>query len=228
MSALFTLVASRIKADKRNQMGVGTISLLAHVGIIAAVVYATAQAGGGVATVKTDTSMVFLAQPQAATPPPLPELNAPLQGFQTLDVPTVIPTMIPPVNVTQHFDPRDYSGTGVEGGRADGAVPSTYGLATGLYTDAMVEEQPAPLSAAPKYPDAMRSLGVQGRVLLQAIIDTAGRVEPASIRIIQSPNPGFDQTVRDWALTARFRPARLHGHPVRVVVSLPFDFSTAD
>ena len=68
-SMAFTLVASRVKADKRNQMGVGTISLLAHVGIIAAVVYATAQAGGGVATVKTDTSMVFLAQPQAATPP---------------------------------------------------------------------------------------------------------------------------------------------------------------
>jgi TonB family protein len=228
VSAPFTLVASRIKADKRNQMGVGTISLLAHVGIIAAVVYATAQAGGSVATVKTDTSMVFLAQPPAATPPALPELNAPLQGFQTLDVPTVIPTTIPPVNLTQHFDPRDYSGTGVEGGRADGAVPSAYGLATGLYTDAMVEEQPEPLSAAPKYPDAMRSLGIQGRVLLQAIIDTTGRVEPSSIRIVQSPNPGFDQTVRDWALTARFRPARLRGHPVRVVVSLPFDFSTAD
>jgi len=220
----FTLVESRIKPDKRKQVGVGTISLIVHVSVIAGAVYATARAGAADTAVKADTAMVFLAQPRQAEPPPTPQLDLPLKGFQTLSVPTVIPASIPPVNVAEHFDPKDYTGVGVEGGAADGAEPS----ANGVYSDAVVEEHPEPLTAPPRYPDAMRLAGIEGRVLLQAVVDTLGRVEPGSIRIVQSPNPGFDPTVREWALKATFRPARLHGRPVRVVVALPFDFSTSD
>ena len=220
----FTLVAFRLKTDGRKQIGVGTLSLLVHAAVIVGAVYATARAGSAETGVKTDTAMVYLAQPQPATPPPSPLLDVPLRGFQTLDVPTVIPTKLPSVNLAEHFDPKDYTGTGVEGGQADGAVPG----GNAVYSDAVVEEHPEALSGPPGYPSAMRDAGIQGRVLLQAVVDTLGRVEPTSIRIVQSPNPGFDQTVREWALKAQFRPARLHGRPVRVVVSLPFDFSTTD
>lgn len=220
----FTLVAFRLKTDPRKQIGIGTVSLIVHAAVIVGAVYATARAGSTDAGVRTDTAMVYLAQPQPATPPPSPVLDVPLRGFQTLDVPTVIPTKIPSVNLAEHFDPKDYTGTGVEGGQAEGAVPT----ASTVYSDAVVEEHPEPLSGPPGYPTAMRDAGIQGRVLLQAVVDTIGHVEPGSIRIVQSPNPGFDQTVREWALNARFRPARLHGRAVRVVVSLPFDFSTTD
>src|SRR5258706_11210924 len=40
----------------------------------------------------------------------------------------------------------------------------------------------------------LRQAAIQGRVLVQAIIDTAGRAEPPSVKVIQSPNPGFDQS----------------------------------
>jgi periplasmic protein TonB len=217
----FTLVAFRIRADKRKQIGVGTISLVVHASVIAGAVYATARVANANTAVRTDTAMVFLAQPHVETQP-TPVLDAPLKGFQTLTVPTVIPTTIPPVNLAEHFDPKDYTGTGVEGGQADGAAFDP----TAVYSDAAVEEHPEPLTAPPKYPDPMRMAGIQGRVMLQAIIDTLGRVEPSSIHIVQTPNPGFDETVRQWALRAEFRPARLHGHPVRALVDLPFDFSS--
>jgi hypothetical protein len=62
-------------------------------------------------------------------------------------------------------------------------------------------------------------------VILPAVIDTAGRVEPASIRIMKSPHPAFDQLTKDWVLSALFRPARLHGRGVRVFINLLVDYS---
>ena len=61
--------------------------------------------------------------------------------------------------------------------------------------------------------------------VLHAIVDTTGRVEPASVRIIKSPSPAFDQPTKDWVLKALFRPARLHGQAVRVYINLPVDYS---
>jgi protein TonB len=74
------------------------------------------------------------------------------------------------------------------------------------------------------YPELLRQAGIQGRVVLQAIIDTAGRAEPSSIRIMQSPNPEFDQPSRDWLVGALFRPARVRGRAVRVLVAVPLDY----
>jgi TonB family protein len=62
-------------------------------------------------------------------------------------------------------------------------------------------------------------------VVVRAVIDTTGRVEPASIQIMTSPNPAFDQPTKDWVLKALFRPARLHGRGVRVFINLPVDYS---
>jgi len=50
-------------------------------------------------------------------------------------------------------------------------------------------------------------------------------VEPASVSIMKSPNPAFDQPTRDWVVKALFRPARLHGRGVRVFINLPVDYS---
>ncbi len=94
-----------------------------------------------------------------------------------------------------------------------------------VFMESVVEERPEILSGPPlSYPDLLRQAGVQGRVLVQAIIDTSGRTEPRSVRIIQSPNPGFDEPARDYVLGAMFRPARIHGRAVRVLVNLPIDY----
>jgi TonB family protein len=103
----------------------------------------------------------------------------------------------------------------------DSGVPSS----DQVFMESVVEERPEVLSGpALNYPDLLRQAGVQGRVLVQAIIDTTGRAEPPSVKVIQSPNPGFDQPAKNYVLRASFRPARIHGRAVRVLLNLPIDF----
>jgi len=79
-------------------------------------------------------------------------------------------------------------------------------------------------SPAPVYPALLRHAGIRGRVVVQAIIDEAGRADPASVKIVESPHPGFDQAAKDWMLAARFDPARVQGRAVRWLVNLPIEF----
>ncbi len=91
-----------------------------------------------------------------------------------------------------------------------------------------MEERPSLLSAPPaRYPDLLKQARIQGRVLLRAIVDTTGRVEPGSVVIATSPNPGFDLAAREWILKALFRPARMHGKAVRVHITQPLDYSVS-
>jgi len=75
------------------------------------------------------------------------------------------------------------------------------------------------------YPDLLRQAGVQGRVIVQAVIDTMGHAEPWSVKIIESPNEGFNEPARNYILGALFQAARVQGRAVRVLVNLPIDFS---
>lgn len=90
----------------------------------------------------------------------------------------------------------------------------------------VVQEKPELLSAPQlAYPDLLKKAGIQGVVMVQTIIDTAGRVEPNSVRIVSSANPGFDSSAREYVLKERFRPARVYGHAVRVLVQVPVNFT---
>jgi len=215
------LLETRRKIDRRL-FGTGFGTLAVHAVLVVAVVFGTMHAGPADNTVRLDTTVVLLTQEQKQPDAPPVQITEPLRGFQTVVVPNEIPTAIPPVDLQQHFDPKDYSGVGVEGGRADGIVPRE----DAVYAEAVVEERPALLSAPPPpYPDLLKQAGIQGRVLLRAIVDTSGHAEPNSVEIISSPNPGFDAPARMWVLRAVFRPARLHGQAVRVHVTLPIDYS---
>jgi TonB-like protein len=59
---------------------------------------------------------------------------------------------------------------------------------------------------------------------IQAIVDTTGHVEPNSVRIVRSPNPEFNKSAHDWILKVVFRPARVRGQAVRVLVEVPIDY----
>ena len=221
---VLTLLESKRKTSNTRLFRVGFASLAIHSAIIAGVVYATLHAAPSDTRVSMDTTVVLLAPQQQQKPldPQPVQLADALKGFQTVAVPAQIPTDIPPVDLQQRFDPKDYSGSGIEGGRANGIVVS----GSDVYAEALVEERPELLSAPPPiYPQLLKQAGIQGRVILHAIVDTTGRVEPASVRIIKSPSPAFDQPTKDWVLKALFRPARLHGRGVRVFINLPVDYS---
>jgi protein TonB len=216
------LIESKRKKDTKRVFGLGAASMLVHTVVIALAVYATLNAGQSDTKVRVDTALVFMDQPKQEKPPEQPvQLDVPLKGFQTVIAPDVIPTNIPPVNLQEHFDPKDYSGSGVEGGLASGLVPT----GNEVFMEAIVEEKPAVLSGPPPtYPELLKQAGIQGRVLVQAIVDTLGRAEASSIKVLQSPNPGFDQSARNYVQKALFRPARVHGRAVRVLIQIPIEF----
>jgi len=217
------LIESRRKADAKKAFGLGFVSLVGHSVLVVLAVIATITAGQAATDMSVDTTMVFLNQEEKKPPeeqPPVLDIPQ-LKGFQTVVAPTDIPTNIPPINLQEHFDPKDYTGTGVEGGTGTGIVPSS----DQVFMESVVEERPEVLSGPQlQYPDLLRQAAIQGRVLVQAIIDTTGRAEPPSVKVIQSPNPGFDQSAKNYVLRALFRPARVHGRAVRVLINLPIDF----
>ena len=70
----------------------------------------------------------------------------------------------------------------------------------------------------PRYPHALAAAGVSGRVELEYVVDTLGRVEAGSIRTLLNPDPSLTSAAWDAVLASRFRAARLHGTVVRQLV----------
>ena len=75
----------------------------------------------------------------------------------------------------------------------------------------------------PDYPRQARLRGVEGLVLLEAILDLEGGIED-NIKVLQSI-PSLDQAAVEALRRWRFRPARDHeNQPVRVILEVPVRF----
>ena len=77
----------------------------------------------------------------------------------------------------------------------------------------------------PTYPDLLRQAGIQGHVVLEAVVDSTGRVLSDSILLVSASNPGFVAPARLALLATLFRPARVGGRAVRMRVRVPFEFT---
>jgi len=77
----------------------------------------------------------------------------------------------------------------------------------------------------PVYPDLLRQAGVQGRVVLEAVVDTTGRVLSQSIAVVSATNPGFVAPARQALLATLFRPTMVGGKAVRMLVRIPYEFA---
>jgi TonB family protein len=74
------------------------------------------------------------------------------------------------------------------------------------------------------YPEHLVRGHVTGRVLLAGIVDTAGRIERGSIKVLASPHDDLSRSAVSYLERATFQPARGDGRPVRVCVEVPVDF----
>jgi TonB family protein len=216
-----------------------TTSLITHALAVTLAAVAT-QAALDRSPVSAPDAPILLFVPKAPPAPPPPEVKReppapsvvvaepPPKGFQTVAALEDIPNVIPPVDLTQRaLDPRDFTGRGVEGGVAEGVVGGrvidvstpAVGELDAIYVAATRDERFEPavvvFQPAPKYPKAVEALGVEGRVVVEFVIDTAGKVQPASIRIVESTHPVFEPATLEAVAKGLFRPARLSSHPVR-------------
>ncbi len=89
-----------------------------------------------------------------------------------------------------------------------------------------VDEQPALVThPSIRYAPEMQALRIGGTLIVEATLDTTGRVIPGSVRIVQSPNPVFNEEARRVVLAATYRPARQGGRAVRTVIRQPLTFA---
>jgi TonB family protein len=157
-------------------------------------------------------------EPAARTTPigarvPPPPVEDPVQ------VPVEVQTDLPPIVGSRPFDATEWTPcphvTLPGDTLTDGGNP---------WTSEVVDEPPALLAGrAPTYPEVLRAAGIAGRVVVEAVIDTLGHAE-AAVRVVERSHSGFEAPALDYIRRATFRPGRVHGRAVRVLIRLPVDF----
>ena len=224
------LLESKPKKEKR---GGGTVSIL-----VGLAVYATANAA--IRNEKPKQEKIdFVETPKDEPPPPKEEpppppppdvvvAPPPPKGFQVLTAPVEIPDVIPDIDLSKKVtDEADFSGKGVAGGVAKGKEGGAVVQSDQPYFEFQVEKPvvPAPGSISPRYPDMLRQAGVEGEVLAQFVVDTTGKAEAGSLKILKSSHDMFVQSVKNALPQMKFIPAEVGGRKVKQLVQQPFTFS---
>jgi protein TonB len=220
------------KARKQRTFGQTLTSVLLHGLIIFAAVKATQGVAESVKDKPVDTTMVFLKPPDQPPPPPPPEqvvvTNPPPKGFQTVVAPTDIPKDIPPIDLKQKaFDPKDFTGKGIEGGVATGVVGGTgpVDVKAEVFTEGELDDPVQQINIpTPRYPPVLQSAGIAGSVDVQYIVDTTGHAEPPSFRVLKSTHQAFEEPAREAIMKGVFKPAKFRGKLVRQLVQQRISF----
>lgn len=94
------------------------------------------------------------------------------------------------------------------------------------YFEFQVERQvrPSPSNPAPTYPEALRKASIEGEVLVQFVVDTTGRPEMNTFKVLRSTQVEFLTAVRSVLPYYEFEPAMLLNRKVKQLVQMPFHF----
>lgn len=178
---------------------------------------------------------------------PVPAPSAPRILPQQPVQPEVVPDEVPQASASSVIDavaglppgghPDGVDEGGVEGGDPNIGVPYSNGDG-GPGTPAVVPapapdnepiqvggavKKPEPLhQPPPRYTEVARRANVQGVVVLQAVIDERGNV--TDVRVLRGLPMGLEQAAIDAVRTWRYRPATLHGRPMKVYFNLTVNF----
>ncbi|HET9707004.1 MAG TPA: hypothetical protein VFP39_01740 [Gemmatimonadales bacterium] len=198
------------------------VSLLVHVTIISMAIYATQSAGRARTTGALTRAVVVTAlpEPQDASPPPR-VLDVLPKDLQTVTVPAAIASGVPPVNLQEQVYPRSFAIASSETQTAIGVTP----VEDEVYDPNLVDDPPILLSSPQLVPALLPQTVPTSRVVVQAVIDTAGRPEPTSVRVIQSADSAFVHNAQLWMLRTLWRPALVGGRPVRLRVNRAIDYT---
>jgi periplasmic protein TonB len=227
-----TLIESAPKKDKKA--GTALTSVVVHAVLITFAVYATAAAG--IEKEKRRQENVKFVEvrkePEIKKEEPKPEppkeriAVVPPKGFQVLRAPVEIPIKIPEIDLSKRVtNEEDFTGKGVAGGIGRGVAGGTPVDISQTYFEFQVEQPASAIGGlSPQYPEALRAAGVEGTVRLQFVVDTTGRVDAGTLKVVSSTNELFTQSARSAVLRARFSAARIGARRVKQLVEQPISF----
>lgn len=207
------------------------LSLLAHLAVVVPILLVTIYAHDLLPI--PPSSIVLIAAPEMPAPPPPPmrsEAKLPDRPVNSDAAPLEPPESITPEAGIEYADPVTVD-VGVEHG-----VP---GAAT--ITEIAPSPPPPPpdppkpvrpggkikpperiRNVLPTYPPIAQAARVQGMVILEALIDTDGRVQDVRVlRSIQLLDQAAIDAVRQW----RYTPTELNGVPVPVIMTVTVQFT---
>ena len=160
----------------------GVASITIHVGLGAAVLLGPAKTGRSNPKSPDPVSIVF----------PQPAARTTTSGLWAPSGPATVATDLRAIRVPI-FTPQPGAPT---------PAPFTVGSAT--FSAAPVSGSPPGWVAVgsesgpevltgplPQYPELLRQAGVEGRVMLEAVVDTTGRVNRDSVRVVSATHPEF-------------------------------------
>ncbi|HJQ53114.1 MAG TPA: energy transducer TonB [Gemmatimonadaceae bacterium] len=223
---LETLLESRSR--RRRSSGGALVSVTAHTALIAAALYATAEARVDTrSAIETVRPVYFPPTPigtaanNASHSPSATNVSPRLPVVGSIDVevqPLPEIALAPPGAGDFHSLPAGGLGTESVGPVLDSGA---------TYSADQVEKQvePAPGNSSPRYPDVLRAAGVEGSVIAQFVVDEAGRAEESTLRFVRGDNALFEDAVRTALRRMRFVPAEVGGKKVRQLVQMPFVFT---
>lgn len=116
------------------------------------------------------------------------------------------------------------------GPRSTASPTLTKTLANGpVYFEYQVERAVTALkgSPSPVYPAALKAAGVEGRVLVQFVVDEKGVAELGTFKVLKTDQPEFEKAVREILSEMRFDPALIGNKAVKQLVQQPFMFAQA-
>ncbi len=227
------------KPKRQRSLGGIIISGILHAVIITAAVYGTLQAKEQLDKPKAE-KVEFVEMKKKEDPPPPKEEPKPLpkdvvvappppKGFQVLVPPIKVPDVLPDIDLSKKVtDEADFTGKGVAGGRDKGIVGGT---APPVNTDQpyfefQVEKQVStvPGQAGPRFPEMLKSANIEGEVLAQFVVDTSGKAEMSTFKVLKASNDLFASSLKSTLPQWRFYPAEAGGHKVKQIVQLPLKF----
>jgi len=218
------------KGARSGSAGGAFASVTAHSALIAAAVWATAQATVQTAKPAEHAHVVYF--------PPTPIVaslrnpaKSPSQRAPTIPAPIQVSTPV------SKLPPVDFGGiASLPGQLTSPPIPMAASVGRpgagvtdsgGVFSENEVEKPASMIagSAAPRYPETLRSSGVEGKVVALFVVDEAGRAEVDSVRFVRSDNRLFEDAVRVALRRMRFVPAEAGGRKVRQLVQMPFVFT---
>lgn len=232
---LTTLIESRRRSTRNT--GSTATSVIAHVAIITLVAAVTAHASDETPAIEAPRHGVIYI-PVKPVPPvdraatsPRKRADAtvriPDRPVVSIEVSTVIPTTIPPVDLSRlPTNGADFVIAPHTTSNGMGEAAASSSAQDGTFTARQVDKETTPLPGNPKprYPSLLQSAGVGGEVLAQFVVDTSGRVDMSTFTAIEATNALFVQAVRRALAGWSFHPAEVGGHKVKQLVQMPLSF----